>query len=144
MRVNANSLFPLWVRARMTGRPYWSLLFYGGRVIDEPDCDWLNVPYKGRQRLRLYCPNGEVAELGAAGDGTGRFFQLKQAVISAGGPSGTLCQMVGMVIKPDGTAFCAAWEYDPGRLVRFEDNVYSMKYGNIGRLSADHLGLDTR
>lgn len=145
----ANPLYPLGLRARVNRRPYWALRYLGGRVVEEPDCDWLDAPRQGRQSLRLYCPNGDSVTFEAEGDGTGKFLQFKQAVITAAighfsGPSGTLCQVVGMVVGTDGTALCAAWEYDPGRLVRFEDNVYAMKYGNIGRLSADHLGLDTR
>lgn len=141
----ATSLYPLWLRARVTGRPWWSLLYFGGTTIDEPDCDWLNAPHRGRQALRLYCPDGNSVTFEAQGDGTGRFFQFKSAVVLAG-PAGrsTLAHVVGMVVDTEGRCVVGAWDCQTRSILRFEDNVFCMKFGNIGRLSADHLGLDTR
>lgn len=136
---------PLPLMARLSGRSWWALRYYGGRVIEEPVCDWLDAPHEGRQALRLYCPNGEMAELGAEGsDGTGRFFQFKQAILSTSMGRKTLAHVVGLVTDTEGRCLCAAWEYETARLVRFEDNAYAMRYGNVGQLCADHLGLDTK
>lgn len=137
-------LLPLSAKAMLRGRPFWSLRYYGGRVVEEPECDWLDAPRPGRQAVRLCCPNGEHADFEAEGDGTGKFFQFKSAWITAGGPSGTLAHVVGMVVDTEGRCVCAAWENEGRRLVRFEDNVYDFRYSNVGRLSADHLGLDAK
>lgn len=136
--------YPSALRAFLHRRPYWELRLYGGRVVCETAVDWLDAPRRGRQALRLYCPDGQVAAFEAEGDGTGRFFQFKSAYITAGGPSGTLAHVVGMVTGTDGTCLAAAWDCERRKLHRFTDNVYAFKYANVGRLSADHLGLDTK
>jgi hypothetical protein len=94
--------------------------------------------------VRLYCPDGQVVGFAADGDGTGRFLQFKSAVVTAGHGRRTEAHVVGMVVDTEGRCVCAAWENEGRRLVRFEDNVYDFRYSNVGRLSADHLGLDAK
>lgn len=137
---------PLALKARLTGRPYWALRYWGGRTIEEPDCDWLEAPHRGRQALRLYCPSGDSVtfEMPQGQDGTGRFFQFKSAVVMVGMGRGTLAHVVGMVTGTDGGCVAAAWDCRTHQLTRFADNVYDFRYGNTGRLCAAHLGLDTK
>jgi len=128
------------LRARMAQRSYWALRYINGTVIHEREIDWSLAPTEGRQSLRLFCPNGQVAELGSS-DATGRLFQLKVAVITMGGPSGTLAQVIGHVEQADGTCRYAAWEYGAKTLVTGTDNVYRMSYQNIGAISFGPMGL---
>jgi hypothetical protein len=44
------------------------------------------------------------------------------------------------IVHPDGVVETRAYAR-PGRLITFEDNVFAMRYANIGRLSADVLGI---
>ena len=129
--------------ARATGRSWWSLRYTDGTIRSEWErgADWLLLPRNGRQRVRLYCPNGQVAELGADGDGTGRFVQLKVAVATLGQGRGTLAHMVGYVYGLNGEMTCCAWCYRTRRLLSFIDNAYACAWEQLGPLCADHLGL---
>ena len=136
------TMMPPAIRTRMTGRSLWSLRYTDDRVVNEGEVDWSLAPYQGRQSLRLYCPDGRVAELGNTEDATGRLFQLKVGLRSAGAGKSTLAHVIGILVGTDGQASCYAWEPDPGRLVGpFADNVFCFRYQNIGRLSADVLGI---
>lgn len=128
------------LRARIAGKSYWSLRYIDGTTINEWDQDWSLVPFAGRQSLRLYCPNGKVAELGSR-DATGRLFQLKVAVVTMGGGSGTLAHLIGIVQQPDGTCQFAAWDYQEGKLVSGYDNVNAMRFHNLGQLAHGPMGL---
>lgn len=183
--------------ARKTGRSWWALRFLDGRVLHEWDLDpasptrhmdWPRLAMLGQlrnlQALRLYCPNGRMAELGGEGDQTGRLFQFKVAVRYTGTGEGApgrdiLAHVAGQVVGLDGQCVLFAWRPRPeprrprvdhfvnarpgmlsdaydawlanyrawqqsggGELVGpLEDNVYALRYENVGRLSADHLGL---
>lgn len=215
--------------ARRTGRSWWALRYVDGTIVHEWDrdpgspnghIDWPRLAMLGRlkrtQALRIYAPNGRMAELGGEGDQTGRLFQLKQAVryVRVNGAFGgedlgreVLAHAIGIVTGYDGQCTLFAWEPLPepspppgcppmprkpnyhnaeqpvwalkeqderyraeqaawvayqtssamrdwarqcrawdamgkGRLVGpISDNVYDLKYQQIGRLSADHLGL---
>ena len=129
------------LRARLTGRSFWALRYTDGRIVTEGDIDWSLAPLRGRQQLRLYCPSGEVAELGNTTDATGRLFQLKVAVRGMGGGKEVLAHLIGIITGPDGACRCAAWEPDPGRLIQFDDNVNAMRYQGIGALAFDHVGI---
>lgn len=136
------TMMPPAMRARLTGRSYWSLRYTDGRVVTEGEVDWSLAPTKGRQSLRLFCPDGRVAELGNTEDATGRLFQLKVGLRSSGLGKSTLAHLIGILVGTDGQASCYAWEPEPGRLVGpFADNVFCMKYQGIGALSADVLGI---
>lgn len=134
-------LMPPAMRARVTGRSLWSLRYMDGRIISEGEVDWSLAPQQGRQSLRLYCPNGKVAQLGNTVDATGRLFQFKSGTFSTGAGKSVRAHVIGLITGTDGQCQCAAWEYGTGRLVTFEDNVFSMQYENIGALSADVLGI---
>lgn len=213
--------------AKRTGRSWWALRYVDGTIVREWDRDpgspnghqdWPRLAMLGRLKrtaaLRIYCPNGRMAELGGEGDQTGKLFQLKVAVryvrIGDGRPAGGEQEVLGHVIgivtgydaqcqlfaweplpepspppgcpkvpmKPvyprgqptwamkeqddrhkqetaawyafqaspemaDWNRQCRAWEaMGKGRLIGpLEDNVYELKYQNVGRLSADHLGI---
>ena len=129
------------LRARVAGRSYWRLRYTDGRVVNEWDVDWSLAPRKGRQSLRLHCPNGQVAELGNSQDATGRLFQLKVAVTGMGGPHWTWAHVIGIVDGFNGECQYAAWDYVRHELVTGRDNVNAMRYQNIGMLSPDVLGL---
>lgn len=128
------------LRARISRRPYWVLRYMGGRTLAEWDCDWSHAPAARRQSVRLYCPNGEVAELGNTENATGRLFQFKVAEL-VGGDRGTLAHVVGIVDKPDGRCRYAAWDTREQKLVSGHDNVRAMKFHHVGPLSFSALGL---
>jgi hypothetical protein len=214
--------------ARRSGRSWWALRYVDGTIVHEWDrdggspnghADWSRLAMlgklKGTQALRLYCPNGQMAELGGEGDQTGRLFQFKQAVryLRLSGEAAedlgqeVLAHVLGIITGYNGQCTLYAWEPLPepspppgcppmpqkpnymnreqplwalkeqdqryrqqqaewaafmsgaamrdwkrqcdawnamgrGRLVGpIEDSVYDLKYQQIGRLHADHLGL---
>lgn len=129
------------VRARLTKRSLWRLRYTTGRVVNEWDCDWTLAPVHGRQSLRLYAPNGQMAELGNSDDATGRLFQFKVATVTAGSGRTTNAHVVGIVEKEDGSSRCAAWDYDEEKLITFADNVLHFKRYAVGVLSLDVLGV---
>lgn len=128
------------VLARATLRSWWSVKYTDGTVVGEWQRDWTELPVHGRQRIRLYCPNGRVAELGADGDGTGRFVQLKLAVASITSGRHVLAHLVGYLHGLDGETSFACWDYRTGALTAFVDNAYDCKWEGLGPLAVDHLG----
>lgn len=136
------TLDPAALRARATGRAYWRVRYRDGRIVNEWDgCDWSLLPRAGMIAVRLYCPNGQIAELGNSVDASDRLFQLKGATLAAGRGSRTDFQLIGIVTGTDGQCQCVSWEYNPGRLVKFNDNVWQMRYAVIGRLAFDRIGI---
>lgn len=132
------------LRAKWTGKSFWRLRYTDGRVVNEWDVDWSLAPEQGRQALRLCCPNGQVAELGNAGaDCTGRFFQFKSAIVTAGGPHGTEAHIIGLVETPNGDCAYAAWLYQSQRLVTGRSNVHAFSFEGqaVGALAFEHLGV---
>lgn len=145
------------LKARFSGRSYWSIRYTDGTIISEWDADpgspnrhadWPRLPYRGRQALRLYCPNGQVAHVGDSLDATGRLVQFKVGLRTVGIGEGVLAHVVGIIEGTDGQGRFYAWERLPGGSgwlngfpQGFEDNVNVMRYHNIGALSTDHLGL---
>jgi len=102
--------------ARTFGTAQWVLRMTDGTLYYEWQTDWLQVPTKGRQALRLYCPNGRMAEVGGTLDATGRLFQLKVAARSVATGNGavvrkeTLAHVIGMLDGTDGQCVLYAWE----------------------------------
>ena len=117
--------------ARRTGRSWWALRFTDGQILHEWDrdggspsghMDWPRLAMLERLRwasaLRLFCPNGQMAELGGDGDQTGRLFQFKVAVrqVRLGPTSITdesrqiLAHVIGIVTGFDGQCLLYAWE----------------------------------
>lgn len=133
------------LRARLAGRSYWRLRYTDGTVVSEWDVDWSLAPRRGRQALRLMCPNGQIAELGDATGGNidGRAFQLKDAIVSAGGLNGTLSHIVGLVDTTNGDCRWVAWLYGEHRLATGLSNVHDFSYEGVpvGALAFDHLGI---
>lgn len=127
--------------ARATRRSWWVCKFTDGAIIPEWQRDWTELPLKGRQKVRLVCPNGQVAELGTDRDGTGRFVQLKLAVASTATGRQTLAHLIGYVYGLNGETSFACWDYRLGTLVKFTDNCYDCQWKHLGPLSVDHLGL---
>jgi len=130
------------LRARFSGRSYWRLRYTDGSVVNEWDVDWSLAPLVGRQAVRLYCPDGKVAELGSTGvDCSGRLFQLKVGMLLAGVGRFPVAQIVGQVVADSGECRCAAWNYQTKSLSYFSDNFNAMQYENLGQLSAGVLGV---
>jgi hypothetical protein len=106
---------------------------------------WEDVPKDGMVGLRLLCPNGVAGELEAP-EGH-KFFQLKAGGMDigfGGSKGGRYCDahIIGVVRDTiTGDCFCRAWESRQWRLIEFYDNIYNMKYRNIGRLSIDVQGI---
>ena len=141
---------------RASGRSWWQCRYSSGKVLSEWDTltgkmlfpsgngkssRWEDIPKDGMVGLRLLCPNGMAGELEAP-EGH-KFFQLKAGGmdVSFMGKGGTKrycdAHIIGVVTDSNGNCLCRAWETKEKRLTQFEDNVYSMKYRNIGRLSLD-------
>lgn len=139
----ATRLAPLEFYARITGRSYWRLRFTDGRTVDEREVDWSLLPQRGRMALQLVCPNGKTAELGNTTSAEGRLFQFKAGTVSAGGAKTQDAHLIGIVTGMDGQCHCAAYDYATARIVQFDDNIFCMRYKNIGRLSGDVLGIAT-
>jgi hypothetical protein len=172
------------------------LRYIDGTVVREWDldpgspnghADWPRLALLGRLRgasaLRLFCPNGRMAQVESpdGADATGRLFQFKVAVrhIGAQFSQEVLAHVVGVVVGLDGQCTLFAWEPHPepqrpdsadfaasppgafadayqswqkqhqtwramggGMLVGpITDNVYGLRYQQVGRLNADNLGL---
>ena len=140
---------------RSSGHSWWQARYSGGKVLSEWDTltsklllpigsgrssRWEEVPKRGMLGLRLLCPNGMCGELEAP-EGH-RFFQLKVGGFDVG--RGHFCDahIIGVVTADgNGNCFCRAWELKEKRLIEFCDNIYDMKYFNIGRLSLDAQGI---
>ena len=146
---------------RRSGRSWWQARYAGRRVLSEWDTAqgvskflpilaagrtsrWEEVPKKGMVGLRLLCPNGMAGELEAP-EGH-RFFQLKAGGMDVGigftggvGSAKHSCDahIIGVVEDIEGNCLCRAWETKEKRLIEFRDNIYGMKYRNIGALSLE-------
>lgn len=141
------------IMIRRSGRSWWQARYSDGRVLNEWDTllnekplpvgigassRWEEVPKDHMIGLRLLCPNGRAGELMTPHEH--KFFQLKAGGLDVGmgGARGGHYQdahIIGVVKDQDGTCLCKAWEFRLKRLITFEDNIYHMKYLNIGRLS---------
>ena len=140
---------------RASGRSWWQARYSDGKVLSEWDTltdrklvplglgassRWEEVPKDKMLGLRLLCPNGMAGELEAP-EGH-RFFQLK----SGGTTVGTSVRgyqhyveahIIGVVTDDKGNCLCRAWDCHRQRLLEFRDNVFSMKFLNIGKLNLD-------
>jgi hypothetical protein len=142
-----------------SGRSWWQARFSDGGVLSECDTltdkirlplgigrssQWENINKDGMIGLRLLCPNGQAGELEAP-EGH-KFFQLKAGGMDigfGGTKGGRYCDahIIGVVKDASGSCFCRAWEMRKRRLVEFYDNVFNMKYRQIGPLSLDVQGI---
>lgn len=111
--------------ARKTGRSWWALR-YSDEWVHEWDAepaspnghkDWPLMPKRGRQAVRLYCPNGKFAQLGDTGDATGKLFQFKCGVRSIRLTGSALSEerevlahVIGMLTGTNGECVLYAWE----------------------------------
>lgn len=140
---------------RRSGHPWWQCSYSSGKVINEWDTlpaklpvgdgrssRWESVPKNGMVRLKLLCPDGTVGELETSENY--KFFQLKVGRFEVGFNFSRRCcdaYMIGVITDTDGTCFCKAWESQNKKLIEFSDNIFNMRYRNIGRLSTDVQGL---
>ena len=118
--------------AKRTGRSWWAVRYVDGTVLREwePDPgspnkhrDWTRISGRGMQAIRLYCPDGQVANLGATLDATDRIFQGKIGTSSVrldvGGGLGavesraTLAHFIGIIENPNGDCTLYSWEILP-------------------------------
>src|SRR5438045_1985699 len=129
------------LRARLHGYPYWQVRYVDGATISEwQGMDWTLLPREGRQSVRLYCPNGQVAELGWS-DSSWRPFQFKVGAL-VGGTRSTLAHVIGLITdQTTGDCTYAAWDCPEQRLITGKDNVLNMQYHQTGRLSGHVLGF---
>ncbi len=136
-----------------SGRSWWQARYSSGKILSEWDTlttklllpigngessRWEEAPKKGMIGLRILCPNGMAGELEAP-EGH-RFFQLKAGGVGIGAGHDIDAHIIGVVVDITGECLCRAWQR-PGKLVEFNDNIYNMKYLNIGKLSLDVQGL---
>lgn len=146
---------PRVMRAHLERRPFWVLHYLDREDVFEgdpcrcgrhPHQDWLCRPSGKVRGIGLYTPDGLVHELGSPWtDMTGKVFQLKLGVRTVAG-GGTGFHLVGIIAGLDGQCLCYSYEYDlspaGGHVVGpFGDNVYAMRYGGLGALGLDNLGL---
>lgn len=161
-RERAGFLNGVWLRA--TGRSWWQAKYSDGRELSEwqtlkdrgnvESSRWQETPRKGMRALRLLCPNGEAGEVSATSDH--KLFQLRQvAFIPGQGRGMQLAHLIGVIHDINGNCDCFVWEPPymkpdalgkltkvEGRLIGpFQDNVLAMRYGNIGPLGLESLGL---
>ena len=141
---------------RASGRSWWEARYSSGKVVSEwetlttklllPSSNgkssrWEDIPKDGMIGLRLLCPNGMAGELEAP-EGH-KFFQLKVGGFDVGfGPGAKTrrycdAHIIGVVMDFNGRCLCRAWETKEKRLIEFYDNIFGMKYRNIGKLSLD-------
>jgi len=129
------------LRARLYRHPYWVVKYMNGLTISERQLDWALLPLDGRKTVRLYCPNGQAAELGSDVDASYRLFQFKVGRIM-GGERSTLAHVIGLITdQTTGDCTYAAWDCMAQRLITGEDNVLDMQYHQTGKLSGDVLGF---
>lgn len=129
-------------------RPYWSLLYTDGRVVNEWEGhDWTQAPKKGRKALRLYCPSGEMAEVGDVhgNDAHDRLFQFKVGRIGVGLVGGgvsreTTAYVIGCIHSTDGGCVLYAWR-DNKLEGPLEDNANALQFEQIGAISYENLGM---
>jgi len=141
---------------RASGRSWWEARYSSGRVTREWDvvtgaafvpqlvesARWDELEHEGLVGLRLLCPDGSVAELASKEDF--RLFQFKVGGIAAGsGTQMSWCSahVIGAVVDASGLCVCRAWETSEHRLLPFEDNVFAMRYRNIGAIALASLGV---
>jgi len=146
---------------RRSGRSWWQARYSNGHVLSEWDTltaklllpisngkssRWEEIEKGGMVGLRLLCPNGMAGELEAPE--AHRFFQLKAGGITigmgvGGGGNNRFCDahIIGVVLDIEGSCLCRAWENKEKKLIQFQDNIFSMKYHNIGRLNLDVQGV---
>jgi hypothetical protein len=102
---------------------------------------WEEVNKDHMIRLRILCPNGMCGELEAP-EGH-KFFQLKSGRRFMDGKmsSQQLAHIIGVVLDAKGACLCRSWDFQKKKLLEFEDNIYAMKYCQIGMLSLEVQGL---
>lgn len=72
-------------------------------------------------------------------DGEGRYRRLDFR--GADGVPVESPKFKGVLLNADGSCYCSRWQNTPDRVVKFEDNVLDMGYGDIGPLGLDNLRL---
>ena len=141
---------------KKSGRSWWQTRYMDGKILSEWETligemmapiglgrssRWEEVPKLGMIGLRILCPNGMAGEIEAPIGH--RFFQLKSGSVGVaiGGFGGISrhcdAHIIGVVVDIEGTCFCRAWETKERQLIEFYDNVFDMKYRNIGKLSLE-------
>lgn len=145
---------------RHSARSWWQARYSDGKVVSEwntltttlrlplglgRSSRWEDVNKKNMTGLRLLCPNGMVGEIESP-EGY-RFIQLKQGFLDVGiggnaGGRSVAAHIIGVITNPGkGDCFCRAWEYEEQRLIQFEDNIFNIKYRNIGKLNLQVQGV---
>lgn len=148
---------PTDVLVRLSGRSWWEVMFFGGDTLAEWQTAgaprWLELPLprlSARSRwedvdkskvvaARLWCPNGQTAEVRATGPY--RIFQFKVGGRNVVG-GWTDAHVLGVLTDDEGGCACWEYQYAPGRLARFDDNVLKLhdRY-RVGPFSHEAIGI---
>jgi hypothetical protein len=117
----------------VTGYAWWQVLMWDGRIINEWDMNWAELP-NGKKEARLVCPNGQLPTVSHPGGLDGRVFHFNIAHAIVGLGRATTAYVLGVVIDTKGSARVYAWEPfeegGKGRLLGpFEDTYPNMRYG---------------
>lgn len=141
---------------RESGRSWWEARYSNGHVVREWEVAspagfmpylveggrWDELDPDGLIGIRLLCPDGSIAELGARADH--RVFQFKVGGLTASvGHQVRWCSahVIGAVVDTSGRCVCRAWETGERRLIAFEDNVFRMQYRSVGPLALENIGV---
>lgn len=130
---------PVKLAARAGGRCYWEVELANGRAVTEIETDWQHLP-SGRATIRLITPKGPNAPW-IAGYKDDTVFQLKPALFRADVGRVTLGHVIGAVIDESGDCLLYAYDYRSSRLCLQRDNIFNLRYGNLGPLALENVGV---
>jgi hypothetical protein len=156
--LGAISRLPFSALVRISRRSWWEVQMVGGRTLGEWQTTgglemplarlaglsrWSELDHSKVVAARLWCPNGEIAEVRATGPY--RVLQFKSGrrmAMPGAGESDTVVEahVIGTLI--DDVGGCECWEWTTRGLARFRDNVRQLhlRYGQ-GPLNLEALGL---
>lgn len=149
---------PLQTQIRLSRRSWWEVLFVGGQTLAEwqtaggrialpvawlsPRSKWEDVDHSRVVAVRLWCPDGRVAEVRATGPN--RVIQFKVGMMSLMGRV-TQAHVIGVLTDDEGGCDCWEWEPETKSLRRFQDNILRLhqRY-TVGPFSPEALDLDLK
>src|SRR5215472_520305 len=137
---------PFSTLVQQSGRAWWEVKYMGGDTVGEWETggvadrlayprlslharsNWQDLDHYRIVGARLWCPNGQVAEVQAPGPY--RTFQFKAGHATSEGESITDAQVLGVIIDDEG--WCHAWEWsDAHGLASIKDRIQELheRYG---------------
>jgi len=148
---------PFALQVKLSKRSWWEVMFLGGATLGEwqtadvkrgfvlplpwlqARTKWEDVDHSKVVAARLWCPNGEMAEVRSTGPN--RVIQFKVGGVSTAGPwiEG---HVLGVLTDDQGGCDCWMWYVAGGRLIRFQDNILTMhERFKVGPFSIEALDL---